>query len=127
MKHDKLKLQTQESALRVIRLREVLPRSMAAEVFTRKVIHPATSIAANYRAARRTRSRRDFIARMDIVGKEADRTAPWTELIAQTRLLAATKTRAFQNETEALTAIAVASMRAARLHAGTPNSQLCAS
>jgi len=41
------------------------------------------SISANYRAARRARSRKEFVAKIGIVTEEADETLHWLELLIE--------------------------------------------
>jgi four helix bundle protein len=45
--------------------------------FSLRVMRSATSVAANYRAACRARSRAEFIAKIGVVEEEADETAFW--------------------------------------------------
>jgi hypothetical protein len=44
-------------------------------------------VAANYRAACRARSKPEFVAKLGVVEEEADESAFWLELIAETGLL----------------------------------------
>lgn len=47
-------------------------RNYACEVIAKQVIRSATSVAANYRAAGRARSRADFSNKLGIVEEETD-------------------------------------------------------
>ena len=76
-----LKARTKEFALRVIRLVDALPNTVKGRAIANQITRSATSIAANYRAACRTRSRAEFIAKIGVVEEEADETAFWLELI----------------------------------------------
>ncbi len=122
MKNDELKKPTKEFALRVVRMCEALPNSKAGDILGRQVLRSATSVAANYRAACRGKSRTDFIAKMGIVEEEADESAFWLEMISDGKLLPASRTREFLAEAGELTAIAVASIRTARAKSVTPHS-----
>jgi len=51
------------------------------------LIRSGTSVAANYRAACRARSKPEFIAKLGVVEEEADESAFWLELIIETGLL----------------------------------------
>lgn len=106
--------------MRVVRLVESLPRGVTADVMGRQLLRAATSVAANYRAACRGKSRADFIAKMGIVEEEADECALWLELIAASALLPPGKIAALQSEASALTAIAVKSIRTARTRLANP-------
>ena len=46
----------------------------------------ATSTAANYRATSRSRSRKEFVAKMGTVAEEADEAVFWLELMLKTKL-----------------------------------------
>ncbi len=122
MNKQEMKERTKRFALRVIRMTESLPRKMAADVLGRQVLRSATSVAANYRAACRAKSRADFISKMGTVEEEADESALWLELIGESGLLPPAKLETLHREAGELTAIAVASIRTARSRSGNPQS-----
>src|SRR6266581_9484045 len=109
-----LKQRTKEFALNTVRLVERLPRGRAAEVIGRQLLRSGTSVAANYRSARRARSRREFIAKMGIVEEEADESSLWLDLLVAAGIGAADAIGEVREEADQLTAIAVASIRTAR-------------
>lgn len=109
-----LKQRTKEFALRTIRLTESLPVSRAGEVLGRQLLRSATSVGANYRSASRARSKADFISKMGIVEEEADESAFWLELVAESGLMKVSKVESLLTETNELTAIAVSSIKTAR-------------
>src|SRR5262249_13067374 len=78
--HQQLKQRTKAFALRIIRMSQALPRNREADVIGRQILRSATSIAANYRAAGRGRSKAEFAAKLGIVIEEADETVLWLEL-----------------------------------------------
>jgi len=123
MDQQDLKDRTKAFALRVIKMSSVMPRTIAADVLSRQVVRSATSVAANYRAACRARSGREFIAKLGIVEEEADETALWLELITESGALSAQKTAALLTEANELTAIIVASIKTARVRGKNPQSQ----
>jgi four helix bundle protein len=57
--------------------------SMAKKVVQVQLLKCATSVAANYRAACRGRSDREFIAKLNIVLEEADESLFWLEVIME--------------------------------------------
>ena len=65
---------TKAFAIDVVRLVQELPRNRVADVVGHQLLRAGTSVAANYRSARRARSRREFLAKMGIVEEEADDT-----------------------------------------------------
>ncbi|HXF94630.1 MAG TPA: four helix bundle protein [Gemmatimonadales bacterium] len=101
-------------ALAVVRLTLELPRTGAAEVLGRQLLRAGTSVAANYRAACRARSRREFVARLGIVEEEADESGFWMELLAKSGMVAPLRVRTLRTEANELVAIAVSSIRTAR-------------
>jgi len=105
---------TKVFAMHTIGLVESLPRGRTTEVIGRQLLRSGTSVAANYRAARRARSGREFIAKMGIVEEEADESAFWFELLVETELVPAARVAALRDEASQLTAITVASIRTAR-------------
>ena len=109
-----LKQRTQAFAVRTIRLVQTLPRSRAADVIGHQLLRSGTSVAANYRAARRARSRKEFLAKMGIVEEEADESAFWLELLVDVDLLRAAEVVDLKGEAQQLVAITVASIRTAR-------------
>lgn len=78
------------------------------------MLRSGTSVAANYRAARRARSRREFIAKMGIVEEEADEAQLWLELIQESGLPASRPIGPLRDEARQLVGIAIASIRTAR-------------
>src|SRR5260370_15330014 len=81
-KHHELRARTKAFALRVIRMSQALPRSREANVLIQQVLRSATGMAANYRAAGRSRSKAEFIAKIGVVVEEADETVFWLEMLA---------------------------------------------
>ena len=107
MKSD-LKSRTFEFGMRVINLVEEIEYSQTKKVVTNQLTRSATSVGANYRAACRSRSDKEFISKMNIVLEEIDECCYWLEII---------KRKAWKNvdellkEADELTAITVASLK----------------
>jgi four helix bundle protein len=53
----------------------------------KQLLRCGTSVAANYRAVCRARSKAEFVARMGIVAEEADESVLWLELLEETGIL----------------------------------------
>lgn len=87
-KTDELRDRTKRFAIRVIRLFRALPKSVEAQVIGKQLLPCGTSVAANYRAVCRARSKAEFIARLGIVAEEADESVLWLELLKKQRRLA---------------------------------------
>ena len=62
-KPEALRARTKQFALGIIKLFRILPRTEEARVIGRQLLRSGTSVAANYRAACRARSKAEFIAK----------------------------------------------------------------
>lgn len=74
-------------ALRIIKMSDELPKTRAANVITNQILRSVTSMAANYRAVGRARSKAEFIAKLGVVVEEADETVFWLELLDEANQL----------------------------------------
>ena len=92
-------------SMRIVRLYGALPKSVEAQVMGKQVLRSGTSVAANYRAACRARSRAEFVSRLAIVVEEADETSYWLGMIAEAGLFSAKKLQPLQQEALELTKI----------------------
>lgn len=72
---------TKHFALEVIRFCQYLPKTEESVILKRQLLRAATSTAANYRAACRARSGREFYSKISIVLEEADESLFWLELL----------------------------------------------
>jgi four helix bundle protein len=115
MTKDELKRRTRQFALDVIRLVELLPRSRTTEVLGKQLLRSGTSVGANYRAACRAKSSADFVSKMGIVEEEADEAIYWMELLVDSGCVRAAGVRALLQEADELLAIAVSSIKTARI------------
>jgi four helix bundle protein len=87
MTSDYLKTRTKRFALPVIDVANQLTNNWVGWTLSGQVIRSNTSIAANYRAACRAKSDKDFIAKMETVIEEADETKFWIEMIHESNTL----------------------------------------
>ena len=109
MKPQELKERTKQFALRVMRMIDALPRTPKGNALASQLVRSGMSVAANYRAACRGRSRAEFISKIGVVEEEADETALWLELIVADKILAEKKVLPLLTEAEELVAIMAAS------------------
>ena len=105
---------TKRFALAVVELVEDLSDSKAADVMGKQLLRSATSVAANYRASCRARSRREFIAKMGIVEEEADESQFWIEMLVHRGLVEKPAGIALHREANQIVAMTVSSIRTAR-------------
>lgn len=111
---DELKQRTKQFAIRIIKLFRSLPRTEEARVIGKQMIRSGTSVAANYRAVCRARSRAEFIAKMGVVVEESDETVLWLELLVDAQILSASRMAKLLGEANELLAIFAASQHTAR-------------
>ena len=109
-----LKQRTKRFAIRIVKLFQSLPRSPEAQTLGKQVLRSGTSIAANYRAVCRARSRAEFISKMSVVLEEADETVFWIELLVETEIIRPEPAQELLNEANQLVAIFGASLRTAK-------------
>ncbi|PYK25433.1 MAG: four helix bundle protein [Verrucomicrobia bacterium] len=106
-----LKARTKKFALRVMKLVDALPPTIQGRAIANQIIRSATSVAANYRAACRARSRAEFIAKLGVVEEEADETALWLELTIDSALLTEARVHPLLTEAGELVPIMAASRK----------------
>lgn len=113
-KHQELRIRTKDFALRIIRMSHAMPNSRAANIIAGQILRSATSMAANYRAVGRARSKAEFIAKLGVVIEEADETVFWLEMLSESGIMQASKLEALLHEANELVAIFSASRRTAK-------------
>jgi four helix bundle protein len=109
MNTQELKNRTKVFALRVMNLVKALPNSIKGRAIANQLIRSGTSVAANYRAACRARSKAEFISKIGTVEEEADESALWMELIIEGKLLPEKKVHNLYSEAGELVAIMASS------------------
>lgn len=113
MSHD-LRERTKAFAFSAIGLVRALPSSATNDVLSRQLVKAATSVAANYRAAGRARSPREFVAKLGLVREEADECEFWLETLIECHPSRAAAIRQVLDEASQLRAIFVAALATAR-------------
>jgi len=106
-----LKARTKAFALSVIKLVRQSKKELVLEILFKQVIRSSTSVAANYRAACRAKSRADFTYKIGIVLEETDESLLWLELISESSILENNNLDLLKNEANDLTAIFVSMLR----------------
>jgi len=105
---------TKAFALRVIRLFRSLPYRTDTQVLGKQLLRCGTSVAANYRAVCRARSKAEFIARIGVVAEEADEAVLWIELLTESGIVTPELTGELLREAKELAAILTASQQTAK-------------
>ena len=91
-----------------------MPYKPGAKVIASQLARSATSVAANYRSAKRGRTKAEFCSKLNIALEEADETHFWLGLISEGGYLPVSKLVGLVKEADELTAILVASLKTAR-------------
>jgi four helix bundle protein len=113
MNKEELKERTKKFALRIINLVKALPKNNVGFVVGGQLLRCGTSVASNYRAVCRSRSRAEFISKLGVVIEEADESAFWIEIIIEAELVDQKLVENLLKEANEITAIMVASRKSA--------------
>ncbi|HSN60166.1 MAG TPA: four helix bundle protein [Ferruginibacter sp.] len=114
MTNIELKNRTKFFALRVIKLGKSFKQDEIDRILIRQLIRSSTSVAANYRAALRAKSKKDFAYKINIIEEEADESYFWLELIGEAGIITIEKLQLLINESRELTAIFTAQGKTAK-------------
>lgn len=109
-----LKARTKRFAIDVIALIKMLPPGEPGFTIRKQITKCSTSVGANYRAACRARSHREFTAKMGTVSEESDETCYWLEVIEGAQLTTSALLQKLLAEADELCAIFSASVATAR-------------
>lgn len=104
-----LKERTRKFAVRIVRLCRSMPRTMEGKVIGSQLLRCGTSVAANYRAVCRARTRAEFASKLGIVVEEADEAVFWLELLIDAGIFRKEELHELLAEADELVAIFVAS------------------
>ena len=111
---EELQQRTKAFALRIIRVFKSLPQTDDAIILGKQLLRSGTSVAANYRATCRARSRAEFIARLGVVVEEIDETVLWIELLGESKTLPPARLSSLLKEANELLAIFISSQMTAK-------------
>lgn len=116
MTPEELKARTKIFAIRIIKLVQYINQhgpEAAKVIANRQLLRSGTAVAANYRAACRCKSRKDFISKMGTEIEECDETQLWLELLVDSGLIKPDLVKDLLKESGELTAIMTASKNSA--------------
>ena len=111
---DELAERVRRFAVRVLKFVRTLPHDPSTIAVARQLADSAPAESANYRAARRARSRAEFVAKMGIVAEEADESEHWLDVLRESGAGAGSEFDWLLGESRELRAIFVASAKTAR-------------
>lgn len=87
MNKDELRERMTSFAVRIVKMVDSLPSSIAGNAIARQIVRSGTSPSANYRAACLAKSEKDFINKLKMVEEELDETSHWLEIIMRSQLM----------------------------------------
>ena len=85
-------------AVRIVKMVDAMPSSVAGQAIARQVIRSGTSPSANYRAACLAKSDKDFINKLKMVEEELDETCHWLEIIMRSELMKESRMKPLHQE-----------------------------
>ncbi len=109
-----LKKRTQDFAFETWNLCKNFPKTREYDAWVRQLIRSSSSVGANYRAACRAKSDRDFINKLKIVEEEVDESMYWFELFQKTKIDSKQKLKELWSEANELLAIIISSINTVR-------------
>lgn len=117
-KANELAARLKRFATRIVIFARAMPRDPSSEVLARQLTGSGTAESANYHAARRGRSRAEFIAKLGVAAEEADETEHWLIVIRDAHIISTTtglkELDWLMDEARQLRAILMASVKTAR-------------
>ncbi len=96
---------SKQFALRIVKLYQALPKTGECQVIGKQLLRCGTSVAANYRAACRSRSKAEFFSKISIVIEETDETLFWMELLVESKIVPEKKLQPLLKEATELLSI----------------------
>ena len=116
MNRREMKDRTKEFAKRIVRLCRTLPNNREGRLIGNQIFRSGTSVAANYRAACRARSKAEFISKMTIVEEEADETLFWLEMLSEMEIVNSDLLNPLMSENNEIVSIIVSSIKTAKVN-----------
>jgi four helix bundle protein len=87
MTKDELRERMTGFAVRIVKMVDSLPSTIAGNAIARQIVRSGTSPSANYRAACLAKSDKDFINKLKMVEEELDETCHWLNIIMRSQLM----------------------------------------
>ena len=111
MTTDELKERFRKFTIRIVRLVNAMPNTIAGNAIAKQIIRSGTSPGANYSAACLAKSNKDFLNKLKMVEEEIDETAHWLSVIMDAEILPSDKVIDLYNESIELERIIVRSIK----------------
>jgi four helix bundle protein len=95
---DDLQVRTTAFAIETVKFCRSISPELETQRIKSQLISAATSVGANYRAARRARSHAEFTAKIGVVAEEADESEYWLSLVLALSLGSSEAAESLHNE-----------------------------
>ena len=101
---NKAELQERMTALavRIVKMVDSMPTTVAGHAIARQIVRSGTSPSANYRAACLAKSDKDFVNKMKMVEEELDETCHWLEIIMRSEIMPQARLKSLHQEASEL-------------------------
>jgi four helix bundle protein len=109
-----LSQRTKKFALRIIKLFQALPKTVEAQVIGKQILRCGTSVGAQYREAKRARSKAEFLSKIESALQELEESGYWMEILVEARIVSMEKLKSLSQEQDELTAILVSTINTAK-------------
>jgi len=114
MDDEELMGRTRRFALAVFKLIDKLGKTKSAHIISNQLGRAASAVAANYRSTCRSRSHKEFTARIGVVEEESDESYFWLGLLKDSNEISSEEIDPLIKESNELTAIFTASAKTAK-------------
>ena len=84
------------------------------KIILKQLVRGATSVAANYRAAIKAKSKKDFVYKINVIEEEADGSYFWLEIMGEAEIVNSGRLLLLLKEAKELTAIFTAQRKTAK-------------
>lgn len=111
-----LRTRTKQFALRIIRLYGALPKTTVAQILGNQILRSGTSVGAHYCEGIRSRSKAEFISKLEGGLQEMQETIYWLELIVESGIFSAERMKGITTEANELNAILTSCVKKAKSH-----------
>ena len=98
-------------AVRIVKMVDSLPPTVAGKALARQIVRSGTSPSANYRAACLAKSDKDFLNKLKMVEEELDETCHWLDIIMRSEMLSVSRLQPLHQECKELLSMVVKSVK----------------
>ena len=98
MNKDELRERMTDFTVRIVKMVDSMPSTVAGLAIARQIVRSGTSPSANYRAACLAKSDKDFINKLKMVEEELDETCHWLDIIMRSQMMKESRLKPLHQE-----------------------------